>query len=189
LPESIGDPSIRVVAEDAVTEGANAASPSIIVIVEPVEANALRRFRGSISVMLTDPADDRRSKRIARWDFDESEVGALLSDGPDLRMTIALPTETPTDRPLRLWVRMVDRSGSRKLQATNVRFLANPLRMVDGDSLAKADNLHRLPAPAGSKNRTEVVVHSPTGGWRASNPDTTDRRLDPAVAPAAYEAW
>lgn len=184
LPELVGDPSIRLFAEMA-----NDPAPSIAVVVAPSETDALRSFSGVISVMLTDPAEDGRTKRIARWDFDESEVrAAVQSNRQGLSVTIALPSETPTDRPLRLWVRMVDRSGNRKLQATDVRFLANPLRLVESEALAESAMLHRLPAPVDDGSNA-AVVQSSSGAWRAPSRVAAERRVDSAVAPASFEAW
>ena len=130
-PELVGDPTLRVTAE-AIDD----ASQTISVVVESQQAEYLRRFTGTVSVMLTDPAEDNRSKRIARWDFTEAEVReAIQSDTAGLRLTIALPVETPTDRPLRL---------------------------IENESLADAGPLHRLPsAEAGG-----AVVRSESSGWR-----------------------
>lgn len=180
-PEMVGDPSLRVTAE-----ATSDTTPTIAVLVEATQStDALRRFNGTISVMLTDPTEQEGvSKRIARWDFTEAEVrDAIGSDTAGLRFTIALPTETPTDRPLRLWVRMVDRSNQRKLQATSVRFLAEPLRLIENQSLAGAGSLHRLPSAEGG----DAIVRSENSGWRT--PSATERHVDSAVAPASYEAW
>jgi hypothetical protein len=139
--------------------------------------------------MLTDPAEDGQSKRVARWDFTEAEVReAIESDTAGLRLTIGLPTETPTDRPLRLWVRMVDRSNQRKLQATSVRFFAEPLRLIENESLADAGSLHCLPTAVNDRPR-DAVVQTDANGWRTPNRNVTERRFDSAVAPASYEAW
>lgn len=183
-PETIGDPSLRVTAE------ATDDTATISVIVEANESDALRRFNGTVSVMLTDPTEQEGvSKRIARWDFTEAEVrDAMQSDTAGLRLTIALPAETPTDRPLRLWVRMVDRSGQRKLQATSVRFLAEPLRLIENESLADSGSMHRLPAAENGHSR-DAVVQTNANGWRTPDRNAADRRVDSAVAPASYEAW
>lgn len=183
-PEMVGDPSIRVAAE------ATEDTATIAVVVETSAADALRRFTGTVSVMLTDPSEQEGvSKRIARWDFTEAEVrDAIHSDTAGLRLTIALPPETPTDRPLRLWVRMVDRSNQRKLQATSVRFLAEPLRLIENESLAAAGSLHRLPM-AENYRPNEAVVQTNADGWRTPDRNVTERRVDAAVAPASYEAW
>lgn len=183
-PEMAGDPSLRVTAE------ATDDTATIAVVVETTAADALRRFNGTVSVMLTDPTEQEGvSKRIARWDFTEAEVrDAIESDTAGLRLTIALPAETPTDRPLRLWVRMVDRSNQRKLQATSVRFLAEPLRLIENESLAAAGSLHRLPTADNDRSR-DTVVRTDASGWRTPNRNVTERRVDSAVAPASYEAW
>lgn len=183
-PETIGDPSLRVTAE------ATDDTATISVVVETNAADALRRFNGTVSVMLTDPTEQEGvSKRIARWDFTEAEVrDAIESDTAGLRLTIALPPETPTDRPLRLWVRMVVRSGQRKLQATSVRFLAEPLRLIENASLADAGSLHRLPAAENGDSR-DAIVQTNANGWRTPDRNVTERRIDSAVAPASYEAW
>lgn len=183
-PETIGDPSLRVIAE------ATDDAATIAVIVEANESDALRRFNGTVSVMLTDPTEQEGvSKRIARWDFTEAEVReAMQSDTAGMRLTIALPTETPTDRPLRLWVRMVDRSNQRKLQATSVRFLAEPLRLIENQSLADSGSLHRLPTAENGDSR-DAVVQTNASGWRTPDRNAAERRVDSAVAPASYEAW
>lgn len=181
-PEAIGDPSIRLTAEPA-----DEAVPSLVALIESPEGDALRRFDGEVSVMLTDPSEDGRTKRIARWDFSAAEVRAAReADTHRLALTIALPEATPTDRPLRLWVRLVERNGQRRLQATSVRFLAPPLRLVENESLAAEGMLLRLPAPDGAPASGAAIVHTEQGRWRSSSPE---RRIDTAVAPASYEAW
>ncbi len=183
-PEVVGDPTIQVAAE-----ATGDASPTISVVVESQEADALRRFDGAVSVMLTDPADAGLSKRVARWDFTPAEVReAIGSDTSNLRLMIALPAATPTDRPLRLWVRMVDRSGQRKLQATSVRFLAEPLRLIENESLADASSMHRLPATEDGRSG-DAVVRSENNGWRTPDRNAAERHMDAAVTPASYEAW
>lgn len=183
-PETIGDPSLRVTAE------ATDDTATIAVVVETSTADALRRFNGTVSVMLTDPTEQEGvSKRIARWDFTEAEVrDAIESDTAGLRLTIALPAATPTDRPLRLWVRMVDRSNQRKLQATSVRFLAEPLRLIENESLAESGSMHRLPTAENGYSR-DAVVQTNASGWRTPDRNATERRIDSAVAPASYEVW
>ncbi len=162
----------------------------MVAIVAAGKDNALRGFDGEVSVMLTDPAENGRTKRIARWDFTATEVReAWDSDRGQMALTVALPAVTPTDRPLRLWVRLVDRNGQRRLQATPVRFLANPLRLVGSESLATNGMMRRLPAPRGSEPTRDAVVQSEGEGWRATTPSTDGRHYDAAVAPASYEAW
>ena len=85
----------------------------------------LSQFAGTVALMLVDPSAGDTPRRVARWDFDRSEVAGAWrieagADGPHLELPIQVPASIPTDHPLRLWVRLVDSNGTKRLTSTAI---------------------------------------------------------------------
>ncbi|TWT96181.1 hypothetical protein Pla108_32690 [Botrimarina colliarenosi] len=181
-PELVGDPAIRVTAERGET------TASVVALVSEIELGVLKDFVGEVSVMLTDPTADGRQRRVARWDFSPLEVREAHDiDAGHLALTIALPEATPRRQPLRLWVRLIDRDGKRRLQATEVAFVGAPPELADSDALTAQTSPRRLPATEALSGETKVVAQSDPNGWRSANTNAHERRYDNAVAPASYD--
>lgn len=174
---------------------------TLVARVTDASAAWLETFEGEASVMLTDPSVEGRMRRIARWDFTTSEVLDAVSFADNLKRTaelalpIALPAETPTQQPLRLWIRLVDARGNKTLQATTVRFEGDPVRLANSEGLAAAPR--RLPAADGALRQLiepiEVAVaetiesSSEADAWRPAR-STRQRRVDPAIQTVTFEA-
>jgi hypothetical protein len=136
--------------------------------------DTLAAFRGTASLMLTDPRAEGKHKRIARWDYTAAEVSGLLASGAQaLELLVQLPEATPTDRPLRLWVRLVDAKGARRLQAADVLLTGAPLRLAVAPQ--------RLPKVEGPSRDFGPVPATSSAGWRPV-------REDRLVVPAGYDA-
>lgn len=170
------DPATESVADTALTLEVRPHDGGALMARVGDRRGSLREFAGTASVLLTDPTAAGLHKRVARWDFTAEEVGSLRVSGYEaIELPVALPETTPTDRPLRLWVRLVDRGGRRRLQATDVAFVGGPLRL--------AEMARRLPT-AGDEQPPPAVADSNPTSWRPAR----DRRInDGAVLRASYE--
>lgn len=96
--------------------------PSLHVSVEPHSTSGEPcNFRGSLEVMLLDPAASSTAPSLARWEFTPEEVENAWRD-PELRETLdvlaGLPAELSLDRPLELWIRLLPDSGGKVLAST-----------------------------------------------------------------------
>lgn len=165
-----------------------------VAVIASLEGEPLSDYDGEASVMLTDPTLDGRQRRIARWDFTSDEVAtATGADDAFLRLPVVLPSEVPDDRPLRVWVRLVDGAGEKRLQAAEVRYLHGTLELTSPTAKLAANAMpERLPptvAPLPLPMPTESVAESlPSEGWRPASGRSLNRRVDTAVAPASFEA-
>ncbi|MEN0111348.1 MAG: hypothetical protein AAF805_11560 [Planctomycetota bacterium] len=165
---------------------------TLAVVVTEAEDGWLAGFRGEASLMLTDPGASGKRRRLARWDFTSEEVEAsrdVPPDGPpQLTLTISLPIREVIEADARVWVRLVDESGVKTLQAA-------PLVTRDARPIASAgDRGHRLPrvdrGAEGDATLTQAAAHEDPSinrpGWRRAVRGRRPRRLDPAVAAAAH---
>lgn len=165
-----------------------------VAVIATVEGEPLSGFAGEASIMLTDPTIDGRRRRIARWDFTTEEVTtATGSDDSFLRLPVVLPTDVPDDRPLRVWVRLVDEAGGKRLQAAEVQFIHGTLELTNPTDKLAADAIpQRLPPTIATRPLpmpTESIAESqPSEGWRPASDRSLNRRVDTAVAPASFEA-
>lgn len=169
---------------------------TLIVLLTEAAPAALAGFEGEASVMLTEDDPTGRMQRIARWDFTPGEVLHAWRTNPDahgtaIELPITLPSEAPIDRRLQLWVRLVDREGKKRMQATPVWLAGAPLRLDAARTGIAASPLRRLPA-------TEELDHQPgeflladearpLSEWRAAVDTPNRRRVDPALQTASFE--
>lgn len=183
-PAANTDGSIRLAIEGDGQPGAFEA------VIRFAPGTSRTRFEGEASVMLTDPTLDGRQRRIARWDFSAEEVStASEAGGTALRLPVALPTEVPDDRPLRVWVRLVEPTGEKRLQAAEVRYTARSLLPTDADHrFASNAPPVRLPPTTTPEPIGSVAETLPSDGWRAAGAASLGRRVDTAVAPASFES-
>lgn len=188
-PVASTDPSVRLDIE------AGAESGAFVATVGTGVGTGTPRFDGEASVMLTDPTLGGRQRRIARWDFTTREVAeAAEAGGSLLRLQAALPSGVPEDRPLRVWVRLVDANGQKRLQATEVQFADGELRASETLPKTTADTSPARLPPIGAPraiaepSRESFAEASTAEGWRAASGRVPTRRLDTAVAPASFES-
>jgi hypothetical protein len=89
------------------------------VAIEQRDANDARMIApGDVSIVVVDPALDGKASKIARWDFDEEEVGRHVRrnrEGAALQFELPWP-KLPEHSDLRLFVRFTTYDG-RKLEA------------------------------------------------------------------------
>ncbi|QDT67991.1 hypothetical protein MalM25_09000 [Planctomycetes bacterium MalM25] len=157
---------------------------------------ALAGFEGEASVMLTETAPDGRLERIARWDFTPGEVLHAWrtndnQNGTAIELPITLPAEAPTGQRLQLWVRLVDREGVKRMQATPVWLANAPLRLDASRTGLVAGPLRRLPETEDEAPRpAEFLVAEdarPLHEWRAAVDSPDSRYLDPALQTVSFE--
>lgn len=158
---------------------------AMVAIVTASDDALLIDFAGEASVMLTDPSIDGSQRRIARWDFTPEEIAIDLSE-PMLRLPVLLPTDVPEGRTLRVWIRIVDSMGKKRLQAIDARFNNGRLQSRDfANALPRRlptveDRLLRGP----DESTAGIVEAVPSDGWRAAGA----RRVDTAVSPASFDS-
>lgn len=108
-------------AEPAAT--AEGGAPALMAFVEPLtEDGRAAAFRGGASLLLLDPSAPKASRDLARWDFTQDEIELAWRDGSRrvLDLPLALEGPAPDDRPLELWVRLIDASGRKGLARTTL---------------------------------------------------------------------
>ena len=139
-------------------------------------------FQGEVSLLLTDPAEPgaggAKEKKLARWDFSSQEVSSAMNHEGVIELALMLPLEPedqpPTDKPLRMWVRVVGEEGKKRLGHEEVEFFTRPFRLYEPRQLTQAGD------PTGEQQtqwRTAVV------GDRYSTPASDGVIQASAVAP------
>ncbi len=92
----------------------------ILVSFEPRDAqNKLVEATGDVSIVLLDPAQTGAAARVARWDFAADEAALKFRKGPlgrGMQFELPWPSNPPTSRDLRLFVRLATPDG-RKVEA------------------------------------------------------------------------
>lgn len=82
-------------------------------------------FTGTLSLMLRDPARGGRAAKLARWDYSAEEVAEAWrtpQNDPHLDLALILPEQLPMNRPLELWIRLVDGDGVKTLGQCAIQF-------------------------------------------------------------------
>lgn len=165
-------------------------TPTLIAEVTPLAAGLPAYFEGEASVMLADMSRRGANRRLMRWDFTADEVEACWtkSDGSSrLELPLLAPrpatADAPTDRALRLWVRLVDARGRKTLRSVEARFANRPFRLLESEAIAAAPR--RLPSPR--PGDAPVELSDLASSWRRAVPGRKDRAAkDAAVTPAAF---
>ncbi|MEQ8848580.1 hypothetical protein [Botrimarina sp.] len=103
---------------------------------------SLAGFTGEASVLLVDPTAGDGPQKLARWDFSSREVDAARTLGDDLghlriELPLALPEGLPTGAPLRVWVRLVDSHGRKRLVSTDATLVGSPPRFAAAGAAAR----------------------------------------------------
>ncbi len=167
----------------------------------PLSNGEVAYFEGEASVLLADMSRRGTRRRIGRWDFSANEVALAWSQGSaELELPLLLPAEliskTPTDRPLRLWIRLVDRRGRKTLHSIDVDFLDRPWRLAETRpaGLIPAHPIKMAISVESNdltgKLKKEPITVSTQSGWRRavlhrSSTKSAPKR-DDAVRPATY---
>ena len=155
--------------------------PRVLLDVEPVTGDGKpTEFAGRLSILVLDPAAPAKQQQLARWDFDADEIAALAEEvGRDgaLEFPLQLPAESPGDRALELWVRLVAEDGAKVLGRTTFD-VGRPSRFASADieaeepseqaaqsASAEVLEVPRMPKPA---YRFDKAVQQ--SGWQTAKP-------------------
>jgi hypothetical protein len=144
-------PTLDRVTFTSETAGVDATGAATLKLrVQPRDAQGkLLSLSGTAAVLVVDPSAPPVSEKLARWDFAQHELAAAWQASGDerhLELWVGLPADLPRDRPLELWVRVVDGAGR---------------RAIDHQPLERREPQLQVAAP---------VTESETTGWRASGP-------------------
>ncbi|MEM6798747.1 MAG: hypothetical protein AAF589_04465 [Planctomycetota bacterium] len=173
---------------------------TLVVLVQPRDAaGRATLFQGEAAMLLRDPSRDLQEATLVRWDFSGPEVSSAWRDvdrEPVLDFAVVTPGDIPTDRPLELWVRLIDAAGNKTLAKANVvidqlsqptkqRALeaiatgplppppaAVPSAAVAATSDAEPSEATRTDGWASRSSGSESASDTPAAtGWRGSSPD------------------
>lgn len=151
--------------------------PRLLVDVQPLAASGRpAAFEGELSLMVLD-ATDGQPRGIARWDFSPEDLAGLIDQeaGAPMEFPLQLPAETPTDRPIQLWVRLVPDGGEKvlahcdlDLQQAGQFASEGPRPFVAEQAVAVADG-----EPHGQRLATSDQRNMSLGewdGWKVARP-------------------
>jgi hypothetical protein len=80
-------------------------------------------YFGEVSLLLKEPGGDDEDAKLARWDFDVSDVAeawTISTWGRTLKFDLTIPENLPADRPLELWVRLTREDGAKILDRVRI---------------------------------------------------------------------
>lgn len=155
--------------------------PRVLLDVEPVTGHGKpTEFAGRLSILVLDPAAPAKQQQLARWDFDAEEIAAMAVEvGRDgaLEFPLQLPAESPGDRALELWVRLIGDDGAKILGRTTFD-VGRPCRFASAEIEAEEPSeqaaqsasaevlvVPRMPKPA---YRLDTAVQQ--SGWQTAKP-------------------
>ncbi len=194
--------------------GYDGSGPRLLVDVEPLAGGGPAIFGGPLSLMILDPEGPPGRRSLARWDFSADEVqhaAERVANGRALRFRLQLPDDLPSERPLELWVRLVDGEAGKLLahvgidledrsRFSSIRPPAPARRVADAthdrelaESRAQAERpgwSQWQTARPGESNLLAERTGRAEGSWQAAAtpPPATALGLPmPAVVPATAE--
>ncbi len=154
--------------------------PRVLLEIEPVaEDGTSTQFRGSLSLLVLDPAAREKEQQLARWDLQPEDLPAMVkqtNDGTSFEFPLQLPADAPTNRPLELWVRLMPEEGDKLLGRTTMdlsragRFASADVKPVKKQRRSVRTAVAEVPVAA----RRKVTRASDTGvaqnGWQTAKP-------------------
>ena len=148
---------------------------------------AMLDYRGDISLLLTEPAGtstQTRERKIARWDFTSEEVALARGDNDAIVLPLLLPNEPGTSPPsgqkLRMWIRLIDSLGRKKLEHVELEFDEDQQSLVDLEPLA-------VVTPEEQEQPDEQVAQETTQWRRALITPHLSRHEDSELKPASWQ--
>ncbi len=113
-------PTLERVTFTTETAGVDATGAATLKLrVQPRDAQGkLLSLSGTAAVLVVDPNAPPESEKLARWDFAQHELAAAWQASGDerhLELWVGLPADLPRNRPLELWVRVVDGAAAGRL--------------------------------------------------------------------------
>lgn len=190
---------VQTETDDAATEDMG---PRVLLNVEPVDvAGHVVEFHGRLSLLVLDPAAREKERQLARWDFKEAELAEMSGEsdsGKGFELPLQLPAESPTNRPLELWVRLLPAEGEKLLGRTTMD-LSRPGRFATAEVQPAQQPVKKQrplvqPAaaqlPVAVKPRSAVQVFETNvdqSGWQIAKPGDVANR--PASERTASTEW
>lgn len=176
--------------------------PRVLLNVEPVDADGkCVAFHGSVSVLVLDAAAPEKQRQLARWDFspdDLAEVAGEAANGSYV-LPLQLPIESPKNRPLELWVRLLPEDGEKLLGRTTMdlsrsgRFASAKVR----PAAKRSNQPHRhiaqeasaeLPVAVAPRSRLTILdANVEQSGWQTAKPGEVVGR--PSSSSTATSEW
>jgi hypothetical protein len=109
----------QVILRGQVQKDSTAEGPRILADVECELASGQPvAYRGQMSLMVLDPGLPGRGASLARWEFtgnDLDQAAIQTFKGPALEFPLQLPASVPVNRPVELWVRLLQENGQKVL--------------------------------------------------------------------------
>jgi hypothetical protein len=122
--DAVGEAATAVVVHGEVQLDDLESGPRVLVKVEPVDDQGrLADYRGRLSLLVLDPAAREKEQQLARWDFEPNDLPQLTErakHGTLFEFPLQLAADSPTDRPLELWVRLLPEDGEKVLGRTTM---------------------------------------------------------------------
>ena len=153
--------------------------PTIIALVRPLdESGAVGLFQGEAALMLRDPDATDGPAVLARWDYTLTEVASSwrgMETDPALDFALILPADAPRDRPLELWLRLVDGEGRKTLAAVEIvldELKAEPVTQSDTPLVLSKSGPEATEAGAettGWLSRPTATPVAMQADWRSPN--------------------
>ena len=177
--------------------------PTLVARLSPLSSGEPAYFEGEASVLIADMSKSDSRRRLGRWDFSTDEVAqSWAEDSTQLELPLLLPVELvskmPTDRPLRLWVRLVDSRGRKTLHSMDVDFVNHPWRLAETRSLETIQArpiematlpLRRLPIEIAEGNAEGNAEGDAEGDAEPSEGATEERVVQSEPAIANQSVW
>jgi len=177
------------------------AGPRVLLAVEPVNDDGeCVSFNGKLSVLVLDPAAPEKQRQLARWDMAGDDLANMASEaGGGYELPLQLPAESPTSRPLELWVRLLPEDGEKLLGRTTMdlsragRFATAEVQSEKKPT--KQPTIHRaeaamaqVPAAAPSRPRLRILdTNVEQSGWQIAKPGEIVGRA--AATSTATSEW
>lgn len=146
--------------------------PTIVASVRPLSSNQrVTLIQGTAELMMR-VADAPAAGELARWRYQTDEVAASwlgMGEEPRLAFALVLPPTAPRDKPLELWVRLVDEEGARFLARTTVTLdelaKAPTVELTAADEKPVQEEVAAAPAPIEVKSTPAATLTPPAKGW------------------------
>jgi hypothetical protein len=194
--EVVGEVATGVVLRGEVQLDDQENGPRVLAEVAPVdEEGRITSFRGRLSLLVLDPAARENEQQLARWDFEPKDLGQLAKrakQGTLFEFPLQLAADTPTNRPLELWVRLMPEDGDKVLgRATMDLSRSGRFASVEVTPAKKGSRSVRVAAaePAVEAERRETHRRTDTNvrqsGWQTARPGEVAKPQTAAPKPGA----
>lgn len=183
---------VRIVVKQLFRDDESGGPQRLLAVIEGLdEASEPVEFTGTVSLMVM-VADTERPFRLKRWDFYPQDVSAAWQEshlGKGLHMELPLEDTQLPQKPLELWVRLLD--GQKQKLLTQKSFLRTQLAGLEVETGAKELQPKSTPKLASSQPKKPATKEEePTStGWRSSTHSTEADRQNFANSLRKASRW